>query len=119
MNENIEYKKGWQIEKNGSPNSLHFKFSNDKIIHGIDTSLNLGLAEMENKLNKRILESFDRVMKLNEWEVGTKEDTELIKHSLFHKKEFWEQEPALANVVSRTIFKITMFDEGDEDELII
>ena len=45
MKENIEYHKGWQIEKNGSPGSLHNKFSNDKIVHGIDSSLNLGMAE--------------------------------------------------------------------------
>lgn len=42
MNENIEYKKGWQIKKNGSPTSLHNRFNDDKIYGVIDSTGNLG-----------------------------------------------------------------------------
>lgn len=117
MKENIEYKKGWQIEKNGSPNSLHFKFSDDKIYHGINSSLNLGLAEMESiEVNKgKLEESFKRV--LNEWQPADK-DFELIKDSFLRKRDFWEQEPELANAVARKIIGFKLFDT-DDDELNI
>lgn len=54
MKENIEYKKGWQIEKNGSPESLHNKFSDDKIKSGIDSTGNIGMAESDKTYKAKI-----------------------------------------------------------------
>lgn len=36
---------------------------------------------------------------------------QMVKNSFWHKKEFWEQEPKLANAVSNLLFGFNAFDE--------
>ena len=36
---------------------------------------------------------------------------QMIKNSFWHKKEFWEQKPKLANAVSNLLFGFNAFDE--------
>ena len=99
MKENIEYHKGWQIEKNGSPGSLHNKFSNDKIVHGIDSSLNLGMAEA-NTMEKEFEQIYESIF--NEWidnEAGLFSAKQIITHSFMTDTEWWKENPKVYNAV--------------------
>ena len=58
----------------------------------------------------KLEESFKRV--LNEWEINRNgPEVQMVKNSFWHKKEFWEQEPKLANAVSNLLFGFNVFDE--------
>ena len=88
--DNIEYKRGWQIERNkDNPYALHQLFSNDKIIHGIGPDLNIGMAENLEKIYDfvRIFNeshSENEKMKLEEARMSKYEILETFKHFLFH-----------------------------------
>lgn len=103
MKENIEYHKGWQIEKNGSPGSLHNKFSNDKIVHGIDSSLNLGMAEAEN-MNKEFEKIYES--RFDEWidnEAGLFNPTQVIMRSFMTDTDWWKENPRVYNAVHKAM----------------
>lgn len=105
--ENIEYKKGWQIERNkDNPKALHQLFSNDKIIHGMDASLNIGMAEtMEQEkefeciLNeaqeKMLTESLE---KMKEAVMDRTEIRETFKRFLFSLNNYADDETEFTNV---------------------
>lgn len=63
------------------------------------------------EINKfKLEESFKRV--LNEWEINRNgPEVQMVKNSFWYKKEFWEQEPKLANAVSNLLFGFSAFDE--------
>ena len=63
------------------------------------------------EINKfKLEESFKRV--LNEWEINRNGlEVQMVKNSFWHKKDFWEQEPKLANAVSNLLFGFNAFDE--------
>lgn len=63
------------------------------------------------EINKfKLEESFKRV--LNEWEINMNgPEVQMVKNSFWHKKDFWEQEPKLANAVSNLLFGFNAFDE--------
>lgn len=88
--ENIEYKKGWQIERNkNNPKALHQLFSNDKIIHGISADLNIGMAEsLETAYDfARIFNethSEEEKIKFEEARMSKYEILETFKQFLFH-----------------------------------
>lgn len=113
---NIEYYRNWQIDKNKSPGSLHDKFSDDKIYHGIDWTLNLGMAEakeMENEF-QQIYES-----KMNEWidenaEFKIYKPEQIIMRSFIHDKKWWESNPKVYNAV---YLKFMGTDAPDIDDL--
>ena len=87
---NIEYKKGWQIERNkNNPKALHQLFSNDKIIHGIGADLNIGMAEsLETAYDfARIFNethSEEEKIKFEEARMSKYEILETFKQFLFH-----------------------------------
>jgi hypothetical protein len=98
---NIEYHRGWQIEKNGSPGSLHNKFSNDKIIHGIDSSLNIGMAETQD-MNKDFEKIYESTHKMEEWidqDHGMFGPKQIIMKSFMTEKDWWEENPKVYNAV--------------------
>lgn len=63
------------------------------------------------EINKfKLEESFKKI--LNEWEINRNEpEVQMVKNSFWHKKDFWEQEPKLANAVSNLLFGFNAFDE--------
>jgi predicted HNH restriction endonuclease len=65
------------------------------------------------ELNKsKLEESFKKV--LNEWEINRSgPEVQMVKNSFWHNKEFWEQEPKLANAVSNLLFGFNAFDIDD------
>jgi hypothetical protein len=89
-NANIEYKRGWQIERNkNNPKALHQLFSNDKIIHGIGADLNIGMAEsLETAYDfARIFNethSEEEKIKFEEARMSKYEILETFKQFLFH-----------------------------------
>jgi len=58
----------------------------------------------------KIKESFERVLKLDEWTASNKSEVDLIKNSFWHKRDFWEQEPQIANAVSDILFGFEAID---------
>ena len=89
--DNIEYKRGWQIERNKSnPKALHQLFSNDKIIHGIGTDLNIGMAENLTEKNVDFIRIFNEShnesekLKFEEAKMTRMEVIETFKQFLFH-----------------------------------
>lgn len=57
-------------------------------------------------------ESFKRI--LNEWEINRGgPEVQMLKSSFWHKRDFWEKEPKLANAVSNLLFGFNAFDEDD------
>lgn len=89
-NANIEYKRGWQIERNkNNPKALHQLFSNDKIIHGIGADLNIGMEEsLETAYDfARIFNethSEEEKIKFEEARMSKYEILETFKQFLFH-----------------------------------
>ena len=101
---NIEYYRNWQIDKNKSPGSLHDKFSDDKIYHGIDWTLNLGMAEAK-EMEKEFQQIYES--KMNEWiesdDIETKmfNPTQLLIKSFVRDREWWEEKPQVYNAAYR------------------
>lgn len=60
---------------------------------------------------------FEKIYKMNEWEEGTPNWNEktIIKNSFFRKRDFWEQEPEIANAVSKIVLGSPFVSENDDD----
>lgn len=88
--DNIEYKRGWQIERNkNNPKALHQLFSNDKIIHGIGPDLNIGMAESLEEIYDfvRIFNEShpkEEQLRFEEAQMSRGEIREAFKQFLFH-----------------------------------
>lgn len=71
----------------------------------------VGVVDIKNTDKEELNEN-----KLKEWE-GTSnfsKEKEMLKQSFFHKKDFWEQEPDLANCVSKIILGFNAFSRDDD-----
>ena len=88
--DNIEYKRGWQIERNkDNPKAFHQLFSNDKIVHGIGPDLNIGMAESQDiekdiEFIRIFNESNEDKLKFEEARMSRSEILETFKQFIFH-----------------------------------
>lgn len=97
---NIEYYRNWQIDKNKSPGSLHDKFSDDKIYHGIDWTLNLGMAETK-EMEEEFHKIYEAKEQMNEWiddgSSGLFSPRQTIIRSFMTDRDWWESNPKIYN----------------------